>query len=104
MNSLRFFARIWHASAPLAVWGAHFLFCYVLVAVQCTVTRRQDAWPLWVATVVALGLCGWMLWRARAALRGAAPLADQARALTALLASAAIAWNVVPLALLGGCG
>ncbi len=104
MNSWRFFKRTWHASAPLAVWAAHFTFCYVLVAVQCTVTHTQGALPLWVATVIGVGLCGWMLWRARSALRGDADLASQVRGASALLAAAAIAWNAVPLLLLGGCG
>lgn len=104
MNSFHFFKQVWHASAPLAVWGVHFLLCYVLVAVQCTLTQRQDAWPLWVATAAALGVCAWMLWRGRGALRGDAQLMAQARAVMALLAIPAIGWNVLPLALLGGCG
>lgn len=104
MNNWRLFKRIWFASAPLAVWGAHFAFCYVLVAAQCTRTQTQDALPLWVATLLGVGLCGAMLWRGRGALRGDGDLASQARAVAALLAATAIAWNAVPLLLLDGCG
>ena len=104
MNSWRFFQRMWFASAPLAIWGAHFVFCYVLVAAQCTRSQVQDALPLWVATVLGVGWCGSILWRARSALRGDAALASQVRAVAALLAATAIAWNAVPLLLLDGCG
>lgn len=104
MNSWRFFRRVWFATAPLAVWGTHFLFCYVLVAVQCTVTRTQSTLPLWLATALGVGMCGWMLWQGRSALRGEADLASQVRAVAALLATIAIAWNAFPLLLLDGCG
>ena len=104
MNSWRLFTRIWFASAPLFVWAAHFTFCYVLVAAQCTLARTQSTLALWVATLLGLGWCGWMFWRGRAALRGEADLASQSRAVAALLAATAIAWNAVPLLLLDGCG
>lgn len=98
-----FMKTAWHAGAPLAAWALHFGFCYVLVAVQCTRSAVQSSTPLWLATFAALAWCGWMLWKAWPALRGEAPLAAQARAVTALLAIAAISWTALPMLLLGGC-
>ena len=102
----RFFSRMWHGSAALLAWAAHFVFCYVLVAIQCRSALAHtapSAWPLWLATALAALFCLLMLWRERSALRPGAGLAQLACAGGALLALAGIALTAVPLLLLDGC-
>ena len=103
----RFFGRLWHASAPLLAWAAHFVLCYALVASQCSAALGRaapDAWPLWLASALATLFCLLMLWRARGALRPGAGLAELACAGSALLALAGIGLTTLPLLLLDGCG
>ena len=103
----RFFSRMWHGSAPLLAWAAHFVFCYGLVATQCSpaLTREApSAWLLWLASALATLLCLLMLWRARSVIRPGASLSQLACAGSALLALAGIALTTLPLLLLDGCG
>lgn len=99
--------QTWRGTAPLLVWAAHFAFCYVLVAAQCspalfdgTAPRR---WVLLAACALALGACAWMLWRAARPLGEAASLREWAAALSALLALAGVAWTSLPVLMLDGC-
>ena len=103
----RVFSRLWHGSAPLLAWAAHFSFCYGLVAAQCSPLLARAApstWLLWLASALAALACLLMLWRARGARRPDAGLSELARAGSALLALAGIAWTTLPLLLLDGCG
>ena len=102
-----FFSQTWQATAPLLVWVAHFTALYTLVAAQCSpaIARSEPSMGLlWLLSVLALGACTWMLWRARTALAPGASLVQLAQAGSALLALAGVAWTSVPLLLLGGCG
>lgn len=103
----RIFSQMWHASSPLMVWAAHFTLCYGVVAAECSpALARQDpsVGLLWMASALAIGVCLSMLWGARDVLQADAGLVRLARAGSALLALAGIAWTSVPLLLLGGCG
>ena len=97
--------RTLYGTAPLLIWAAHFTLCYLLVAGECSPAfLRQDAPSVWfmvAATLLALGACGTLLWRARQMPR---TLIDWAHAGSAVLALAGIAWTAVPLLLLDGCG
>ncbi len=89
--------------APLLVWAAHFAFCYLFAALLCTSGGEAD-WRWWVlcgATVVALGVAGFLLHRAWR--RGPEGLLAQARLGSAVLALVGIAWASVPLLAAGGC-
>lgn len=104
-----FFRQLLRGTLPLLVWAAHFAFCYLLAAAQCTPAALRPEGPdrmlLGVATVIALLACAWLLWRERGILRDAqeAGLLDWAAALGALLALVGIAWTGLPLLLVGGC-
>ena len=103
----RFFRRMWHGCAPLAVWAAHFVFCYGLVATQCSPVMARESpstWLLWLASLFAALFCLLMLWRARRGLDSEASLSQLACAASALLALAGIALTTLPLLLLDGCG
>lgn len=104
----RLFKRTLQGTAPLLVWAAHFTLCYGLVAAQCSpallMPGAPTIWLLALASVAALAVCGWMLWRSRLALGEQARLLDWARTGSATLALAGIAWTSVPLLLLDGCG
>lgn len=104
-----FFRQLLRGTLPLLVWAAHFMLCYLLAAAQCTPAVMRSGGPdrvlLGVATVVALLVCGWLLWRERGILRDAqeAGLLDWAAALSALLAFVGIVWAGLPLLLVSGC-
>ena len=104
-----FFRQLVRGTLPLLVWAAHFTFCYLLAAAQCTPalmrTGGPDRVPLAVATVAALAACGYLLWRERGILRDAqvAGLLDWAAALGAVLALVGIVWTGLPLLLVKGC-
>ena len=104
-----FFRQLLRGTLPLLVWAAHFAFCYLLAAAQCTPAAMRSAGPdrtlLGVATAIALLACAWLLWRERAIVRTAqeAGLLDWAAALGSLLALVGIAWTGLPLLLVGGC-
>lgn len=103
----RFFSRTWHGCAALLAWAAHFVFCYALVATQCSPALARaapPAWPLWLASALAALFCLLMLWRERGALRPGASLSQLASAGGAVLALAGIALTTLPLLLLDGCG
>lgn len=99
------FRQSLYATAPLLLWAAHFTFCYLLVAAQCTPALigpgMPAMWVLGVVSLAALGACAAMAWRAT---RTPVALLDWARGGSAILALAGIAWTSLPLLLLDGCG
>ncbi|MEH6437603.1 hypothetical protein [Massilia sp. DD77] len=103
-----FFVRLARATAPLMIWALHFALCYGLAAAQCTPGGMRTGGPdrvlLGVATVLALGACVWLGWRARGGLREPdLGLSGYAAVASALLAVIGIAWNGMPLLLVAGC-
>ena len=104
-----FFKQLVRGTLPLLVWAAHFTFCYLLAAAQCTPALMRAGGPdrvlMGIATALALALCGWLAWRERGILRNpqGAGLLDWAAALGAMLALVGIAWTGLPLLLVGGC-
>ncbi|MDB5934755.1 MAG: hypothetical protein JWQ01_2099 [Massilia sp.] len=105
----RFFVRLLRGSLPLMIWAAHWFAVYILVAAQCTPAMMSPAaprrWMLAVLSVVALGACLALLWRARRTLAdGDASLLDWAAAGSAVLATVGVVWTTLPMALIDGCG
>jgi hypothetical protein len=105
----RFFARLLYGTLPLIIWAAHFFGVYLLVAAQCSpAAAGAPSRPMLGAlSLLAIGACLALLWRARNTLRNAANgtgLLDWAAAGGAVLASAAIAWTTIPVLLIEGCG
>ena len=104
-----FFRQLTRGTLPLLVWAAHFSFCYLLAAAQCTPAAMRAGGPdrvvLGIATVLALAVCLWLAWRERGILRDpkAAGLLDWAAALGAVLAFIGILWSGLPILLVGGC-
>lgn len=104
-----FFRQLTRGTLPLLVWGAHFTFCYLLAAAQCTPAAMRADGPnrtlLGIATVAALLVCLWLAWRERGILRDpqAAGLLDWAAALGAALAFVGILWTGLPILLVSGC-
>jgi hypothetical protein len=103
-----FFRRLLRGTLPLLVWVLHFAFCYGLAAAQCTPAGLRPGGPdrllLGSATLLALGACAWLAWRARGAVRRPdAGLLDRAALLSAVLAGVAVAWNGLPVLLVAGC-
>ena len=106
-----FFSRLLRGTLPLIVWGLHFSVCYALVAAQCSpaaiTAQAPSRWLLGVVSVLALGACAALLWRARGTLARVSEqtgLLDWAAAGSAVLALAGIVWTSVPVVLLDGCG
>jgi hypothetical protein len=100
--------RLLHGTLPLLVWALHFAFCYGLAAAQCSPAGMRPGGPdrllLGGATVLALGACAWLLWRARGVPRRPdAGLLDWAAFLSAGLALVAVAWSGLPILLVAGC-
>ncbi|WP_292039634.1 hypothetical protein [Massilia sp. UBA6681] len=104
-----FFRQLMRGTLPLLVWAAHFTFCYLLAAAQCTPAVMRTGGPdrllLGSATVAALAICLWLAWRERGILRNAteAALLDWAAALGAVLAFVGILWTGMPILLVSGC-
>ncbi|MCC2973225.1 hypothetical protein [Massilia sp. IC2-476] len=104
-----FFRQLLRGTLPLLVWAAHFTFCYLLAAAQCTPAAMRAGGPdrvlLGIATALALLACAWLLWRERGILRNAgnAGLLDWSAALGALLALVGILWTGLPVLLVAGC-
>lgn len=104
-----FWRRLLAGIAPLLVWIVHFAFCYGLAAAQCTPAGLRAGGPdralPGAATVLALLICAWLAWRARAVPHqpGGAGLLDWARLTLAVLATVAVAWTGIPLLLVTGC-
>jgi len=104
-----FFRRLLGAILPLLVWLLHFIFCYGLAAAQCTPAAMRQGGPdrtaMGIATVVALALLAWLVWRARGVLGrpGKAGLWEWARFLFAALSLVAVSWNGVGILLVPGC-
>lgn len=104
-----FFRQLMRGTLPLLVWAAHFTFCYLLAAAQCTPavmrTDGPDRLLLGIATLAALAACLWLAWRERGILRNAteAALLDWAAALGAVLAFVGILWTGMPILLVSGC-
>ena len=106
----RFFVRAIQGSLPLIVWAAHFFSVYILAAAQCSpaaITRdAPNIWLLALISAAALGLCGFLTWRAWCVVReaGADPaLHDWAAFGSGVLALAGILWSSMPLLMLDGC-
>jgi len=104
-----FWRRLLAGTLPLLVWIAHFSFSYGLAAAQCTPAGLRAGGPdrvlLSGVTVVAVGACAWLAWRARGVpRRDDAGLLDWVRFVLAVLALVAVVWNAVPLVLVAGCG
>ena len=104
-----FFRQLARGTLPMLVWGAHFMFCYLLAAAQCTPAAMRTGGPdralLGIVTAVALAVCLLLAWRERGIVRrgAAAGLLDWAAALSAVLAFVAIVWTGLPVLLVGGC-
>lgn len=104
-----FFRQLMRGTLPLLVWAAHFTFCYLLAAAQCTPAALRADGPnrvlLGIATVAALAICLWLAWRERGILADAkeAALLDWAAALGAVLAFVGILWTGMPILLVSGC-
>ena len=109
----RFFRPLLYGTLPLLIWAAHFFAVYLLVAAQCSPAliapqAPHGMLPAMLATlsVLALGACARLLWRARRTLRGAKHdpgLLDWARAGSAVLAMLGVIWTCVPMLMIGGC-
>jgi len=111
----RFFRPLLYGTLPLLIWAAHFFAAYVLVAAQCgaaaataTLPSPRGALPAMLATlsVLALGACALLLWRASGKLRGAGRdpgLLGWAHAGSAVLAMLGVVWTCVPMLVIGGC-
>jgi hypothetical protein len=100
--------RLLAGTLPLLVWSLHFAFNYGLAAAQCTPAGMRPGGPdralLGGVTLVAIGACAWLAWRARGVPRRTdAGLLDWARLVLAVLALVAVAWTGVPLLLVAGC-
>jgi hypothetical protein len=103
-----FFVRLLRGTGALLVWALHFTLCYGVAAAQCTPGGLRVGGPdrvlLGVATIIALGACVWLGWRARDRVRSPdAALTDWSALAGAVLAVVAIAWNGIPLLLVAGC-
>jgi hypothetical protein len=103
--------RVLYGTLPLIIWAAHFFAVYILVAAQCSPAAMAAGpprrWMLGALSLLAIGACAVVLWRARRKLRGAGDdtaLLDWAAAGSAVLAMAAIAWTSIPMLLIDGCG
>lgn len=101
------FKRLLRGTLPLIIWAAHFFAVYILVAAQCSAAGAPRRWILGALSLLAIGACALVLWRARRTLRCAGEdtaLLDWAAAGSAVLAMAAIAWTSIPMLLIDGCG
>lgn len=106
-----FWRQLTRGTLPLLLWAAHFTFCYLVAAAQCTPAVMRAGGPdrmlLGMVTVAALAVCAWLMWRERAILRAGAAaqarLLDWAAALGAALAFVAIVWTGLPILLVEGC-
>lgn len=102
--------KLLHACAPLLVWALHFVACYVWVAALCAPGlidgEAPRRWVPGVASVLALGVCLWLAWRARHVLATASEqtrLLDWASAGSAVLAVVGVAWTSLPALMIDGC-
>ena len=104
-----FFRRMLRAILPLLVWLLHFIFCYGLAAAQCTPAGMRPGGPdrtaMGIATVVALAVLAWLVWRGRGVLAqpSRAGLWQWTAFLFAALSLVAVSWNSVGILLVGGC-
>jgi hypothetical protein len=106
----RFFVRALHGALPLIIWAAHFFGVYILAAAQCSPAAitpgAPSVWLLALMSAVALGLCGFLTWRAWYVVRAAdgdPALHDWAALGSGVLALAGIVWSSMPLLMLDGC-
>jgi hypothetical protein len=103
--------RVLYGTLPLIIWAAHFFAVYLLVAAQCSPAGMAAGpprrWMLGALSLLAIGACVALLWRARRALHDAGnetSLLDWAVAASAVLATSAIAWTSIPMLIIDGCG
>jgi len=105
----RFWRQLLRGTLPFLVWAAHFIFCYLLAAAQCTPAAMRAGGPdrmlMGIVTIAALALCAWLMWRERGIMGRAreAALLEWSAALGALLAFVGIVWTGLPLLLVQGC-
>jgi hypothetical protein len=115
--------RLWIVPAPLVVWAAHFLLCYVTAALWCGMVAgrlgplglaRTAIFLYTVAALLAIGTIGWLGYRAHAVhARGAAHQADSPEArhgflgfatmLIAGLSTVAVIYTAMAAIFIGGC-
>ena len=92
------------AVKPLAVWAAHFLFCYAAVALACLRGLGGVRGVLLAASALAAAVLAVMAWRAYAGLRRAPHSTRWAvRFGAALLALLALGWTTLPVPWLPAC-
>lgn len=99
----RFWPRLLQGTAPLLVWAAHFAICYLFAAAACTPGSGAD-WRWWLllgVTLLALGVCAWLL-RQACRMRATGLLA-LARAGAGWLALVAVGWGGLVLLTSGAC-
>jgi len=107
--SEHFFRRLLRAILPLLVWLLHFAFCYGLAAAQCSPGGLRAGGPdrmaMGAATVAALAILAWLVWRGRGVLGrpGEAGLWEWAAFLFAALSLVAVAWSSMGILLVAGC-
>lgn len=94
---------------PPAVWGTHFLVCYVLVSLACMYGREDAVLPgIAIATTCALALLAMLAWHGFRLLRNVAGdgndalLARVGLALSAVSA-VALSWVAFPAVVLPAC-
>jgi hypothetical protein len=104
-----FFRRLLRAILPLLVWLLHFAFCYGLAAAQCSPGGLRPGGPdrtaMGVATVAALAVLVWLVWRGRGvpARPGRAGLWEWAAFSFAALSLVAVSWSGMGVLLVAGC-
>jgi len=104
-----FLRRASGASLPFLIWAAHFAFCYIVAAAQCTPGAWRPDGPnpylLVGATVLALAACAWIGMAAKRRLDASKRKAftDYVAAVGAVLSMIAIVWTGIPVLLVHGC-
>ncbi len=104
-----FLRRASGASLPFLIWAAHFGFCYIVAAAQCTPGGWRPEGPnpylLGAATVAALAACVWIGIAAHRRLKASSrkQFTDYVAGIGAVLSVIAIVWTGIPVLLVRGC-